>query len=152
MSLDVYLTIPGVAPEAKRQAIYIRENGSTKEITRQEWDERFPGIEPVIFETGVESRDDTVYTANITHNLGLMAHDAGLYAALWHPGENGFEKACDLIPELFDGLARLKSDPERYKAFNPTNGWGTYEGLVEFVTNYLAACGKWPHADVSVWI
>lgn len=32
-------------------------------------------------------RGDCVYDANITHNLGKMADEAGIYLALWRPGE-----------------------------------------------------------------
>jgi hypothetical protein len=33
-----------------------------------------------------------------------------------------------LIEPLKEGLHRLKSNPNKYKEFNPDNGWGDYEG------------------------
>jgi hypothetical protein len=55
-----------------------------------------------------------------------------------------------LIEPLRQGLHNLKSEPERYKKFNPENGWGSYDGLVKFVENYLNACYEYPDADVEV--
>lgn len=81
-----------------------------------------------------------VYTANITHNLGPMAKEAGLYEALWRPEEINVKTGFELILHLEIGLKILKDNPERFKKFNPENGWGNYEGLVNFVEKYLEAC------------
>jgi hypothetical protein len=55
-----------------------------------------------------------------------------------------------LIPYLEEGLKYLEENPDYLKQFSPDNGWGNYEGLVEFVRDYLAACKKWPNAEVYV--
>jgi len=52
--------------------------------------------------------------------------------------------------KICQGLHNLKIEPERYKKFNPENGWGSYDGLVKFVENYLNACYEYPDADVEV--
>jgi hypothetical protein len=91
-----------------------------------------------------------IYWRNITHNLGKMAGEAGIYEALWRPEEIGITQASQLIEPLEAGLELLKSDPERFKAFNPKNGWGNYGGLVEFVSEYLEACKSDPDALVRV--
>lgn len=149
MSLDVYLRLKGACiPQAER-GIFIREDGQTKEITREEWDKRFPGREPVSVEQEVTT--DEVYSANVTHNLGRMAREAGIYEPLWRPDEIGIKTAAQLIEPLWGGLIRLEDDPGRFKAFNPENGWGTYDGFVEFVRGYLNACRAYPAAEVSVW-
>lgn len=92
-----------------------------------------------------------VFSRNITHNLGPMAKEAGIYQHLWRPDEIGITKASQLIEPLAKGLALLESEPERFKALNPSNGWGDYGGLVEFVGKYLGACRQFPDGDVSVW-
>lgn len=92
-----------------------------------------------------------VYSANITHNLGRMAEEAGIYKALWRPEEIGITKAEQLIEPLTAGLALLKSDPPRFEAHNAPNGWGLYKHFVPFVENYLAACMENPGAAVRVW-
>lgn len=93
----------------------------------------------------------TIYSGNVTHNLAPMAREAGIYEALWRPDELKIRKAVELIPILKAGLDLLQEDPERFRMFNPENGWGTYEVLVEFVRNYLTACQENPVAEVSVW-
>lgn len=96
-------------------------------------------------------RPTEVFSANITHNLGRMAREAGIYEALWRPDEIGITTAEQLIEPLTAGLALLKSDPPRFEAFNSPNGWGLYEHFVPFVEGYLEACKENPDAAVSVW-
>lgn len=88
------------------------------------------------------------YSRNITHNLNTMAEEAGIYKALWRPEEIDISKASQLIEPLKIGLELLKSDPKRFKKFNPENGWGNYENLVDFVRDYLEACKEYPDAEV----
>ena len=117
-----------------------------------------------------EETSETVYDCNITHNLGEMAGEAGIYEALWRPyrlaadytdfgddydAEMEFAGkqtivALDIIPHIRIGLLRLKSNPDHYKKFNSPNGWGTYEHFVPFVENYLNALLENPHAIVQV--
>ncbi len=93
-----------------------------------------------------------VYQGNITHNLCKMASEAGIYEALWRPDELfPLPSAKDLIPTLRGGLDLLKSKPEHFKKFNPENGWGDYNGLVNFVTDYLNKLESYPDARISVW-
>lgn len=92
-----------------------------------------------------------VHCGNITHNLGPMAREAGIYTLLWRPEEIGIKYARELIAPLEAGLNILRMYPERFRKFNPENGWGSYEGLVEFVEVYLAACREHPDAEVDTW-
>jgi hypothetical protein len=91
-----------------------------------------------------------VYDANITHNLGKMASEAGIYEHLWRPEELGITTAVDLIEPLRAGLALLRSDEPRFRRFDAANGWGRYENFVEFVAKYLEACEANPNAEVWV--
>jgi len=101
--------------------------------------------------TLTETRPVDVYSANITHILVEMAKEADLYMFIWHPDEIGITEAYELIRPLTVGLNTLRGDPDRFKAFNPRNDRGSYDDLVEFVEDYLAACIKSPDADVSVY-
>lgn len=149
MSLDVYLESGNFYKTKAETEIYIRENGQTKSISRQEWDELYPGQEPVTIDSE-DVFDNTVYHANITHNLNEMAEKAGIYKYLWRPDEINIQTAEQLIEPLTEGLKLLESDPEKFKLLNPENGWGNYELLVNFVKNYLAACLQHKDAKVSV--
>jgi hypothetical protein len=144
MSLDVDLRSPG-ASGPERWALFIREDGATKEITLEEWNKRYPGKQPCLVHVG---GNDTLYSANITHNLGKMADAAGIYKYLWHPEVVGIKTAGDLIDPLTVGLAKLKADPDAFRIYNAPNGWGKYENLVSFVEAYLDACIAYPSAEV----
>lgn len=110
-----------------------------------------PATVPCMCECGHEhtkDRSETLFWRNITHNLGRMAHEAGVYQYLWRPDEVEVTSASQLIEPLRVGIALLRSDPERFKAFNAANGWGLYEHLVEFIAAYLEACEQNPDALV----
>lgn len=153
MSLDVYLHLEG-ATKPHGSGIFFREDGVTRELTRAEWDERFPGREPVTFSLPVTEAEGTnaeVFTANITHNMCRMADEVGIYEVLWRPEQVGITHAHALIEPLRQGLARLLDEEERLQVFNPENGWGNHEVLVNFVRSYLEACETFPMATVKTW-
>lgn len=99
----------------------------------------------------------SVYSANITHNLGKMASEVKLsngmtlYNILWRPDEQeGLKYAKDIAELLDEGWNILLSDPEKFKQYNPENGWGSYDGLVNFVYNYRNACWDTPNAELRI--
>jgi len=54
-----------------------------------------------------------------------------------------------MIEPLRQGLELMKSDPERFQKFNPSNGWGSYKDFLPWIEKYLRACEDNPEADVS---
>ena len=92
----------------------------------------------------------SVFDQNITHNLNRMAEEAGIYKHLSRPEELGIEVAADLVIPLSDGLALMRSDPKRFRAFDAKNGWGTYDQFLPWIEKYRDACDKYPDAAVSV--
>jgi hypothetical protein len=118
----------------------------------------------------LEPKQEEVYSANITHNLGKMAEEAEIYEALWRPHklkkgynvpENDhhaeYEYECstttlsnEIIPIIEKGLIDLKSRPKHFKKFNSPNGWGMYDNFVPFVENYLNALKEYPEAEVII--
>jgi hypothetical protein len=90
-----------------------------------------------------------VYEGNITHNLGLMAQNAGLYLPLWRPEELGIRAAGELVPLLKAGLFYMRNHKKELEADNPSNGWGCYQNLLDFTEQYLAACIEYPQGEVS---
>ena len=95
-------------------------------------------------------RETEVFEANITHNLSGMASEAGIYKHLWRPEEIGITTATELIEPLETGLALMKADPQRFKTFDATNKWGTYEQFLPWIEKYLSACKENPDAKVEV--
>lgn len=94
----------------------------------------------------------TVYSSNITHNLGPMADEAGVYKHLWRPEEVGISRASQLIEPLTKAIELMKAEPDRFKRLDAPNRWGTYDDFVPWLERYLNACIEYPNADVSVWI
>ena len=99
----------------------------------------------------------SVYDGNITHNLGKMAGEVKLsngmtlYDVLWRPDEQeGLGFARNISELLDEGWNILLSEPEHFKQWNPENGWGSYEGLVDFVYKYRNACWDNPDAELRV--
>jgi len=112
--------------------------------------------------------DEQVYWSNITHNLGLMASKSGLYEALWRPykllpnyvdtddnnveyefEENNIVYGKDIIDILESGYEELKNNKEHYLQFNPANGWGSYDGLLEFTEEYIKAIKENPDTFIK---
>ena len=91
-----------------------------------------------------------LYDANITHNLGNMAGEAGIYKALWRPEEIGCKYAKDIIDVIEKGLADLKARPEYFETFNSPNGWGMYEHFVPFIEKYLEALKQNPESEIQI--
>lgn len=48
-------------------------------------------------------------------------------------------------------LAAFDADPDRFRALNPENGWGNYEGARAFIQAIGDACAKAPLATLRVW-
>ena len=98
----------------------------------------------------------SVFSLNITHNLGKMAGEVKLdngktlYDVLWRPDEHNYFTASDIASLLHEGMVKLICSPEEYKRYNPENGWGEYDGLVEFVKQYYNACLVNPEAELRV--
>lgn len=125
----------------------------------------------VSYDGGVtlEEKQEDVYSGNITHNLGKMAEEAGLYKALWRPyqlkegynipeddhhAEYKYEvenpvRAHEIISIIEKGLEDMIARPAHYKTFDSPNGWGLYKHFVPFIENYLEALKKYPESFVE---
>jgi len=116
-----------------------------------------------------EEKQENLYSANITHNLGNMADAAGLYEALWRPhrlkegynipeddhdAEYKFEeanpvRAREIIPIIEKGLEDMKARPDYYKTFDSENGWGLYVHFIPFIEKYLEALKEHPESFIE---
>jgi hypothetical protein len=98
----------------------------------------------------------SVYSGNITHNLNSMAaavvlsNGLTLYQILWRPDEHELKFARDISELLDEGWNILLADPEKFKNYNPPNGWGSYDGLCNFVYKYRNACWDNPDAELRI--
>jgi len=91
-----------------------------------------------------------VFSANYTHNCNVMAEAAGIYEHVWPPDRlPGVKTAQDLIEPLRAGISLMDAEPERFKALNPANGWGSYATFLPWLRRYLEACIEYPKAFVD---
>ena len=98
----------------------------------------------------IKTKPTEVFCANITHNLNKMAEAAGIYKYLWRPDEIGITQAGQLIKPLEEGLAKMKANPDKYREYDASNGWGKYDDFVPWIERYIEACKQNPDAEVSV--
>ena len=93
--------------------------------------------------------DAKLASHNVTHNLNKMAEAVGLDKVLWNPEQIGITSAFQMIAPLETAIKELDANPEKYKAFNPSNGWGNYDIFVSFCRSVLQTCRKNPDAVIE---
>lgn len=59
-------------------------------------------------------------------------------------------KAGDCVDHLKAGVAAMEADPDAYRAMEPSNKWGDYEGALEYLRHLAALCDLWPTGIVRV--
>lgn len=138
MSLDLDI-ISSKPVKHSGTGIYVRRNGQTVELkTLDEIREYFPDADISNFSMKVyENR--TVWSGNITHNLKQMAknvpinpfNNKTLCDYLWYPDILYVDQ--EYIDSIQIGYDYLVENKESLEKFNASNGWGTYETLLEFV-------------------
>ena len=155
MSLDITIISPEPIKK-KRTGVYVRINGRTCELTKEEAIAHFPDVDPnTIIEEEIETNE--FWHGNITHNLAEMAYDClssdntdyTLYDLLWRDTQVPFTGVYlnIYIAHLAYCLYVLKNDPDHFKKFNPENGWGTYEQLCNFVEGFIKALVTMPEGS-----
>ncbi|MFJ5625436.1 hypothetical protein ACIQD3_22665 [Peribacillus loiseleuriae] len=60
------------------------------------------------------------------------------------------QKATDVIPMIRKGVDEMLANPEKYRAMNPPNGWGSYEGALDYIQKLLHECEKNPDSIIRV--
>ena len=91
-----------------------------------------------------------VFSTNYTSNCSRMWDEAGCPLHEWAYDKANGRTAETLIEPLRLAIKTMEDDPERFRAMNPENGWGDYEGALEWLRKILAACRTYPKASVYV--
>ena len=104
----------------------------------------------VSFKAKLEGVDQWVYVGdewiNFTSNTAAMIKEVcGSYPSEW-----GGRKCSDMYPVLMQGASLLNNSPEKYRRFEPSNGWGTVETTRDFLISVADNCGKYPTAVLEV--
>lgn len=84
---------------------------------------------------------------NYTCNVSKMYVEA-MGVSLSH--FNGMN-AIDAVELLSKGYTEMIKNPEKYKEMNPENGWGDYEGALEYLKKLLDACVNNPNGTIDVF-
>ena len=90
----------------------------------------------------------------ITHNLNTLVAACGefkgisYYGAVWRAEDlferkNGEVPVIMVLPYLVNLLHDLICYESVLQTHLPENGWGTYQGLIDFVCDYIKACYKY---------
>jgi hypothetical protein len=114
---------------------------------------------------------DIVWIGNITYNISPMWADAlrvdagvavdaggGIRRIMGFDGSrepygiHRFEGApgVEAAGPLIEAVRTMESDPERYKAMEPDNGWGSYDGALAFLRRIADECVAYPAYRIHV--
>ncbi len=98
--------------------------------------------------TQPEERD--VFASNYTSNCSRMWDEAGCALRDWAYDKAAGRTAATLIEPLRTAIRAMEENPERFRAMEPDNKWGSYEGAMEFLRSILSACEQYPEALIYV--
>ena len=87
------------------------------------------------------------YDWNITHNVAAMWRLAGCYERLY---ESRGDKAGWHIDGLRSAYTKMRDNPDEYKALNPSNGWGNYDGALKWLNTVIKGFEEAPEALIGV--
>lgn len=86
---------------------------------------------------------------NYTSNVAPM-WEAALGVGLGELIIDKGQRAGDMLATLEAGVAAMKADPDRFRAMEPANGWGDFEGALAYLEWMAANCREWPEQPVEV--
>jgi len=100
-----------------------------------------------IYLEATEPYASSVEIGNITYNIAPM-----WVVALGGAGIRRFEGApgVEAAGPLSEGVERMRADPATYRAMNPPNGWGNYEGALEYLDRLARACALHPSHRIRI--
>jgi hypothetical protein len=90
---------------------------------------------------------DVVEIGNMTSNV----------VGMWRAALNGVPLAdfhhapcSEAAGPLADAVKRMEADPDTYRAMNPPNGWGNYEGALAYLRRLAEACAEHPKCRIRI--
>jgi len=97
-------------------------------------------------DTGGEHPAYVTENQSPTYNLGPMFCEA-----LGAPLRSLDGKlASEALPIVSAALVAMAADPAKFKALNPSNGWGDFDGAINFLRWLQSECSAHPKATVRV--
>lgn len=72
----------------------------------------------------------------------------------WDYKQGEYYPMAEVLPKLRHGLAQLTKHPEKYRQYEPENGWGTLNGAIRCIESWIdeltnevdwdGVCHYWP--------
>ena len=72
----------------------------------------------------------------------------------WDYKQGEYYPMAEVLPKLRHGLAQLVKHPEKYRQYEPENGWGTLNGAIKCIESWIdeltnednwdSVCHHWP--------
>lgn len=100
----------------------------------------------LVIDAGAEYPTQITDCGNYTYNVSPMYYDVL---------EGGLKSLDGMVASvaaicLEGAIAKLEASPDKYKAMNPANKWGDYEGAIKFLRRIRNNCLKYPKTIVSI--
>lgn len=98
-------------------------------------------------DTGGQMPATVADCGNCTYNVAPM-----FYKALGEGGINKLhgEEAWKVIPKLEHAIEHMEAHAADYRELNPPNGWGNYDGALEYLRGILKACKEHPKCTIRI--
>jgi hypothetical protein len=97
-------------------------------------------------DTGGPEPAEVEDVGNYTSNCSPMwTHALGFYVGDLH----GW-LAVHALLLLDQAVAKMRAEPEVYRAMNPANGWGDSETATDYLEKWADACRKHPKASIYI--
>lgn len=59
-------------------------------------------------------------------------------------------RAGDVLDALRVAVTAMETNPDEYRALNPENGWGSYDGALSYLRDLRDACAMHPNAQIYI--
>ncbi|MFE5582529.1 hypothetical protein [Kitasatospora sp. NPDC056531] len=97
-------------------------------------------------DTGSDCLTTVVEVGNYTSNVSPM-----WTRALGEPlRELDGQNAGHAVALLDTAISAMQAAPAEYREMNPANGWGRYEGALDYLKRLRAACAEHPKTTIRV--
>lgn len=107
----------------------------------------------LVIDTGGDEPATVAELGNCTSNVAPMwrraLHEAGEDIRL---RDTEGRTAGEVLPLLRRAVTHMEGHPGVYKAMNPANGWGDYEGALNYLRGVAELCQRHPKTTLRWWV
>lgn len=104
----------------------------------------------IVFDGPNSDREHELYSTNYTSNIHQMIYDVLPRRYMDQLKSDEGVPVEVARPILLTLLTALLSDPDRYIAMNPENGWGNYHGFCETLFDVILNTTRHPNTKFRI--